>query len=686
MGQLGKRWDIWVVIGLFLIALVAERGEWFAAMEEQTVAFRQLLRMDAGQVPFPEESITFVNQDEGFFNDYGSWPLRREDLARAALNISSLGARVVAVDNLFDFPSSYGEDKPTARLFEQADGVLVVSQGVVEDGRMVDINYPVEPIRSATRSGYTNIQSVSELVEIMSRLRLYPEAQQMEDGWPFAVQAVAMYLGETPRYEDGVLHFGDELRVPFSGENELHIDFPAFPAGASSHAKEYGLSVLDFLDLENKSEAQLNELRYWVEDRIVLFGDISEVSHDYFETPIGRIYGVEFIGSTVATLLSGGPLQPGGVVLEALLALLVLAALIGIALMQRPGMRALAALGILVAWIALASWLYVGPGIIVSMAYVLAASLLGFLIVNLRFYLVERGQKALIRDAFGQYLSPKVVNILVKDPSRLTLGGEKREMTAFFSDVASFSTISEQLTPEELVALLNDYLTAMCDIIADYEGTVDKFEGDAIIAFWGAPLNQPDHARLSCFAAIDMQNYLRDYRERLRLEGRPILNVRIGLNTGDMLVGNMGSAQRMDYTIMGDAVNLAARLEGANKFYGTYSMISEATYKHVADDVEVRELDEVRVVGKREAVRIYELLDRRGELDEHRAEILSRYNAALALYREHRFEEALAGFESVLEIEPDDGPGRTYAGRCRGFIEEPPPADWDGVHQLTEKG
>lgn len=686
MGDLRKRWDVWVTFLLFLLALGAERIELFPALEEQTVAFRHLIRSDGDRVPFPAEQITFVNQDERFFEEYGSWPLRREDLARAAFNISSLGARVVAVDNLFDFASSYGEDQPAADLFARGENVLVVSQGVVEDGRMLSINQPVPSIRAVTRSGYTNIESVSELIEIMSRLRIYPEAAELEDGWPFSVQVVSMYLGEAPRYENGVLHFGDALSVPFGDSHELLIDFPAFPTGASSYAEEYGVSVLDFLDLESKSEAELRELRYWVEDRIVLFGDISEVSHDIFETPVGRIYGVEFIAASVSTLLAGGPLLPAGFGLEALSAVLVMLALIATALMQRPGLRALAALGVIVLWAVLVSALYVSFGIVLTMAYVLIAGFLSVLAINVRFYLAERGQKALIRDAFGQYLSPKVVNILVKDPSRLTLGGELREMTAYFSDVAGFSTISEQLTPEELVALLNEYLTAMCDIMADYEGTVDKFEGDAIIGFWGAPLTQPDHARLACFAAIDMQKYMTSYRERLRQEGRPILNVRMGLNTGEMLVGNLGSAQRMDYTMMGDAVNLAARLEGANKFYGTQTMISGYTYDKVADDVEVRELDLIRVVGRREAVRVYELLDRRGELTQDWQDILARYNPALELFRSRQFDDALQAFRSVLEIAPDDGPARTYVQRCEHYLASPPPEDWDGVWQLTEKG
>jgi adenylate cyclase len=339
----------------------------------------------------------------------------------------------------------------------------------------------------------------------------------------------------------------------------------------------------------------------------------------------------------------------------------------------------------MLAWVGACVALYVWRDVVLSMSYVAAASFVGFLAVNLRFYLQERGQKALIRDAFGQYLSPKVVNILVKDPTKLSLGGERREMTAFFSDIAGFSTISEHLTPEQLVALLNEYLTGMCDIIARYDGTVDKFEGDAIIAFWGAPLPQPDHARLACLAAIDMQRHMVDYRQRLVAEGRPLLNIRIGMNTGPMLVGNLGSRQRMDYTIMGDAVNLASRLEGVNKEYGTRSMISENTYAHVRDLVEVRELDRIRVIGRREPVTIYELLERKGELRDSQSEIAGLWRQALDLYRGRDFTAALRLFEDVLKLDATDGPSRTYVQRCREYLLAPPAADWDGVYQMHSK-
>jgi adenylate cyclase len=259
-------------------------------------------------------------------------------------------------------------------------------------------------------------------------------------------------------------------------------------------------------------------------------------------------------------------------------------------------------------------------------------------------------------------------------------------MTPFFSDIQGFSTISEGLTPEELVQLLNEYLTAMCDIISSHQGTIDKFEGDAIIAFWGAPLELPNHATVACYATLEMQQRSVELRKMLLEQNRPLLYTRMGLNSGPVVVGNMGSAERMDYTMMGDVVNLAARLEGANKFYKTYSMISGSTYELTKDDVDSRQLDIIRVVGKKEPVPVHELLARKNETSSEMSGVVEQYMKGLKLYRDRNFADAVKEFEKVLIIDPEDGPSLTYVKRCGVFIETPPEKDWDGVFTFTEKG
>jgi adenylate cyclase len=337
-------------------------------------------------------------------------------------------------------------------------------------------------------------------------------------------------------------------------------------------------------------------------------------------------------------------------------------------------------------YVVLVTLVYINFGLVLSMSYVLLGMIVSIIVINARFYLAEMGQKALIRDAFGQYLSPKVVADLVKDPEKLTLGGEEREMTAYFSDIAGFSSFSENMTPTELVNVLNDYLTEMCSIIIASEGTVDKFEGDAIIAFWGAPAIQDQHAKLACFASIDMNKALVPLRARWAEDGRPAINVRMGLNTGPMVVGNMGSAQRMNYTIMGDTVNLASRLEGANKAYGSDLMISEATYLACQEHIDVRELDTLRVVGKSESTKVFQLLDRKGETKGLVADLVHQYEKGLNLYKAREYESAKAAFKLALAINDTDGPSKTYIARCDEYIKNPPKADWDGVFTLDSKG
>ncbi|MBF0124716.1 MAG: adenylate/guanylate cyclase domain-containing protein [Magnetococcales bacterium] len=684
-----KRYDILVTLALFLLAIPAEYFELFSLLEDQFVSARYLLRQTYGahQVTAPSEQIVLVNTDEAFFKQYQSFPLRRSDIGRIAANLRKLGAAVVAIDVLMDFPSSYGEDEPTAKLLQEAGNILLVSQADISGGQFRKLNYPTENLNRVARSGYTNIGSFSSIVTNLYRLKVYPEITTQRDGWPFSIQTLAMFLNVQPKVNHGVVELGDVRSIPLDQFNSFYIDFPALPKGSRFLSQVRGISAAEFLNLEGKSEEELFELGYWVKDKIVLLGDTSEVSHDWFDTPVGMVYGVEIIANTIHTLMKGGPIRPAPLSMEILVSMAFMLAIFLINYRTiHPLLRLFNFVAVITSYGLLVSLFFIHQGVLVSMSYTLLAGVLGSTVINLRSFLLERGQKNMIKGAFGQYLSPKVVDILVKDPSKLSLGGEQREMTAFFSDVAGFSTISEKLTPHELVKLLNEYLTAMCDIISRYDGTVDKFEGDAIIAFWGAPLDQPDHALLACYTSIDMQNYMVELRQRLQQEGRPVMHMRIGVNSGLMVVGNMGSKQRMDYTIMGDAVNLAARLEGANKFYSTYTMISHYTYQMVKDFVDARELDTIRVVGKKEPITIYQLLARKGQTPAPLSDILSSYNTGLDLYKAKDFESAKQQFEQVLQIVPEDGPAKTYVERCQEFLLHPPAEDWDGVYQLTSKG
>lgn len=302
-------------------------------------------------------------------------------------------------------------------------------------------------------------------------------------------------------------------------------------------------------------------------------------------------------------------------------------------------------------------------------------------------YIELARERNYIRHAFTHYLSTDVINEIMKDPSRLRLGGEKRELTAMFTDVRGFSTISESLDPEELVKLLNRYLSGMSDIIMQLRGTIDKYEGDAIISFFGAPVPFTDHATRACRAAIRMkkiEHYLNEHFLDERMSPSP-LSTRIGINTGDMVVGNMGTLTRMDYTVMGHAVNLAARLEGVNKQYGTWILTSELTYASTNDAFVARRLDRVRVVGVNEPVRLFEIVDEADGVTDEVTQRIDEFHRGLQLFEGQEWGEARGIFSRINKAFPDDGPSKLFLNRCTRFQKESPPDGWDGVVNLTRK-
>jgi len=317
----------------------------------------------------------------------------------------------------------------------------------------------------------------------------------------------------------------------------------------------------------------------------------------------------------------------------------------------------------------------------------LLASFSTFLVITIVSFLRTEKEKGFLRNAFSHYLSNDVIKQIISDPEKLKLGGAKRHMTAVFTDIRGFSTISEKLTPEDLVRLLNQYLSGMSDVILDLKGTIDKYEGDAIIAFFGAPLDLDDHAVRACQAAAAMKRLENRLNERFLSDGTapsPLLT-RIGLNTGDMVVGNMGTDRKMDYTIIGDAVNLAARLEGVNKQYGTWICASEDTVNAAGPSIFFRKLDRIRVVGKSQPIRLYELVEERSALRGEDLDFYDGFEKALGTFEERNWRQASERFRDLLKDRPEDGPSKIYLGRADTYIEKPPVPEWDGVYNLTAK-
>jgi adenylate cyclase len=301
-------------------------------------------------------------------------------------------------------------------------------------------------------------------------------------------------------------------------------------------------------------------------------------------------------------------------------------------------------------------------------------------------FITERKQKAMIKGMFSQYVNATVVNDIVSNPDKLKLGGERKTLSVFFSDIAGFSTFSETKDPAELVSFLNEYLDEMTKIIFENKGTLDKYIGDAVMAFWGAPIPFDNHASLTCSSALKMQARLSEMRKKWETEGQTVIDIRMGINSGDMIVGNMGGKERFDYTVMGDNVNLASRLEGANKEYSTRIMISEMTHDIVKDEFFTRELDVIVVKGKTKPIRVFELLGNdEFPPSETLKESFAFYCDAMKEYKSKNFSNAISLFENALKINPEDGPSKVYIKRCKLFLETPPPDDWDGVFIMKTK-
>ena len=344
----------------------------------------------------------------------------------------------------------------------------------------------------------------------------------------------------------------------------------------------------------------------------------------------------------------------------------------------------------------LSFWLFTNQQVWLDMVGPLSTLLIGYLGITVYNYIQEEKNKNFLKESFGTYVSPELIDQMYESGEEPSLGGEEGYHTAFFTDIQSFSAFSEKLTASELVALLNQYLTDMTDVLLENNGTLDKYIGDAIVAFYGAPIDVDDHEYWACRTAIEMQDKLALLRESWQAEGdrwpEIVHNMqnRIGISSGQMVTGNMGSEARMNYTMMGDNVNTAARLESSAKQYGIYIQIADSTYQSVKDKVVVRDLDNVVVMGKNEPVKVWELISEIGQEPDQYKKILPAYHEALDLYKNQEWSKAIEAFKASDALEDMFGgrktnPSRIYIPRCEHYLENPPGDDWDGVWTLTSK-
>ena len=468
----------------------------------------------------------------------------------------------------------------------------------------------------------------------------------------------------------------------------LALQYPA----ESEYIWDEGDYVLTILDYTSQMLRQIEdiqrELRAKITGKIAIIGRVDTGTTDIGVNPFYPEYvNVGTHGVVIDTIISQSFIIRLSRIWSIAFTIALVPLLILLLTNFKPGVRAsLGFSGIFVILGATfllfyAKGIFFGPlGLILSLATAV-------IVREVFAFIGSEQEKQFIRKAFSTYLSGDVVEIILNNPAQLKLGGEKRLMTAVFTDIRGFSSISEQLDPEDLVKLLNSYLSAMSNVILDNGGTIDKYEGDAIIAFFGAPLLTPDHALRACTSAILMKRVEEELNREYKQTGLSPLPVftRIGINTGEMVVGNMGTEKKMDYTIMGNAVNIAARLEGVNKQYGTWLLTSEDTLSQANGQILSRRLDAVRVVGINEPVQLHELVNLLSDATDLEKELVDLFHKALEIFHARDWKGAEAAFLKSLYLAPEDVPSRIFLERCQEYQQTPPVEDWDGVIDLTSK-
>ena len=636
------------------------------------------------------------------------WPWPRE-IYNLVLDFSRRqGAKALFFDVLFTEPSNYGaaDDQSFGEAIKKGPpfvGAVFLSgtagaeskwpASLPEPGFRVDGLTPWLKETGAAKGhaaqGAFPIPEVAVSSTVLADTHLNPDPDNVYrrlklfsllDGRVLPSPALGAFLAAAPDTPLGIVRGTFTLgghRIPIDEGGNALLNF----RGASGTHKAYSAAAVIQSELRIREGGQsIIPEKDLFRDCYVFFGFSAPGLFDLRPTPVSGIYpGVEIYATALDNLLSDDFIRPvPNAYLLALTLLMTLFAGIGTARVSGI-VKSLLVYGcflLLPALLAVAAyragfWL---PLVVQEVG--VAVTLLGAGVI---YYTTEGRQKVFIKNAFKQYLSPAVIEELIRYPERLKLGGERRLLSIFFSDLEGFTGISEGLEPEALTTLLNDYLSAMTDIIHEEGGTVDKYEGDAIIAFWNAPLLQTDHAGHCVRAALRCQEKLAAMRPAFRERIGKDLRMRIGINSGHAVVGNMGSHTRFDYTMLGDAVNLASRLEGINKQFGTYTIISQATLDLVAGAFPVRELSRVSVVGRKEPVTIHEPMFPAEYAS--RQEDLKIFAQGLEEFYRGRFDKAESIFAGLGDLDPA---ARAYAGKCRSLIEKPPEV-WNGVWVVTSK-
>jgi class 3 adenylate cyclase/CHASE2 domain-containing sensor protein len=441
-------------------------------------------------------------------------------------------------------------------------------------------------------------------------------------------------------------------------------------------------------DLQKQIGDASDKLRNWLDGKIVLVGSITTGVPDFYITPLGGATpGVMVHRNILNTILQRTFIYRPARSLEIAMIFVLGLLMTAVAAFLRPLLSGLTLVALMTITLGLNFLAFAHYHYWVALVAPLGAVLAAFTAVTFYRQITEGHAKRQITARFKQYTSPALVDRIVRSGGAISFAGETRNITCFFSDLAGFTTVSEKLGPQKTVAILNIYLDRMTEVLDRHDATLNKFQGDGIFAFFGAPVVLPDHSRLACLAALDSQLELKKLvqEQRQSIPDFPPLKMRIGLSTGEVVVGDCGSQRRFDYTAIGDTVNLASRLEGANKAFGSYIMICHNVFNETRSHIEARYLGKVRVVGKNISVGIYELLGRAGQLDEPTAQYRDMFQQGVGDFQNARFDAAAKNFDQCLAARPDDKAAILYRDTLISFRSASPSSPFDGAIELTSK-
>jgi adenylate cyclase len=678
------------------------------------------------------ESVVIVDIDEQSLQTIGQWPWPRNILATLTDNIHKAGPRALGFDMVFPEPDrsspshflkeiekalphalapllhdlkGLDHDQIFGNALSQGNTVLGYVFQTRNDGLKSPSDQPfpsariivaplnagftdlalipayrailnIPPIATARSEGFfnvfTDIEGTLHRVPLMMAMDGVPYPSMALETFRLGMEISTITLHASTRINGGatpILGISlDQRFIPTDGNGQIAVNFRG-PANTFPYVS--ALAIIQGKDLHR------------LEDKFVVIGTTAAGLFDFRATPFSSTYpGVEVNATIIDNLMAQDPLVYD---IHTEIGLTYTLVVVGGLLLTLILVHAPPLAGALTGLMIMAGTLWGNYAVLflnnkqAGVTFPLISLLAIFILVTTLNFFREGRDKRYIQQAFGHYVSPRVVDQLMADPGTLSLTGEQRELTIMFSDIRDFTTISESMDSRDLGAFMNEYLTIMSDIVMAHNGTVDKFIGDAIMAFWGAPAHDPQHGVNAVRTALAMLEKLREMQGVWIHRNLPFIDMGVGINTGLVSVGNFGSKNRFDYTVMGDAVNLASRLEGANKNYATNIILSEFTKKAIGETFFCRYVDRVRVKGKEKAVEIYEPLVA-GTPPKPMADEIHAFEKAVRAYQQQRFQEALTAMEK-LDRQSPQLLYQTYIHRIRSYMKHPPPPDWDGVER-----